>query len=577
MPKIWMKPLTVAAAISCTLVTTAHAAMTISNAKTKNVTCTSGVCTPTGGNANLNTGELQSMLASSDVTVKSSASAPSLGVLDPLTWASTHRLTLDSVQFIHIKAAVVVEGRAGLTLTINDGGTGGDLIFENGGYVNFWDLGSGLVIDGQSYKLVNGVPMLAGSIAANPSGNFALAKSYDASTHGSFRRTPIATVFKGTFEGLGNSISNLQIRTEKSDASLFAVSQGTLRDITLTNAIVGAVSGRVSVLVTQNSGIVAHVAAAGSTSSFGASGGIVALNNGTVVSSFFTGVATGRAAGGLVLDNRGTIISSSASAKVFASPSGARRPPSQAGGLVAVNSGLIEQSSATGDVGEATMSGGLVGLNQGSVTACHATGNIASAGNRRFQEMIGALIGSNAGSEQSPAIVSESYATGKVFAANKKHGAAAGGLVGYNSYAAISNSYATGLSEGKDIEAGGLVGLNDIGSTINQAYATGTVSAVARTGSISGGFIGVDGANPGKIASGYWDMDTSGIDNPHQGAGQPLDDPGITGLTDAQLKSALPAGFDPAVWGQDPNINNGWPYLLANPPEQAPVKKRTRK
>ena len=40
-----------------------------------------------------------------------------------------------------------------------------------------------------------------------------------------------------------------------------------------------------------------------------------------------------------------------------------------------------------------------------------------------------------------------------------------------------------------------------------------------------------------------------------------------TGLTDAALKSALPAGFDPAIWGQSATINNGYPYLLDNPPE----------
>jgi hypothetical protein len=42
--------------------------------------------------------------------------------------------------------------------------------------------------------------------------------------------------------------------------------------------------------------------------------------------------------------------------------------------------------------------------------------------------------------------------------------------------------------------------------------------------------------------------------------------PGITGLTTAQFESALPSGFDPAIWGEKPNINNGYPYLLANAP-----------
>ena len=53
---------------------------------------------------------------------------------------------------------------------------------------------------------------------------------------------------------------------------------------------------------------------------------------------------------------------------------------------------------------------------------------------------------------------------------------------------------------------------------------------------------------------------------PSQGAGNIKNDSGITGLTDAQLKSRLPAGFDPAIWGQRKKVNNGYPYLLANPP-----------
>ena len=28
----------------------------------------------------------------------------------------------------------------------------------------------------------------------------------------------------------------------------------------------------------------------------------------------------------------------------------------------------------------------------------------------------------------------------------------------------------------------------------------------------------------------------------------------------------LPAGFDPAIWAQSKSINNGFPYLIANPP-----------
>jgi hypothetical protein len=54
----------------------------------------------------------------------------------------------------------------------------------------------------------------------------------------------------------------------------------------------------------------------------------------------------------------------------------------------------------------------------------------------------------------------------------------------------------------------------------------------------------------------------SGISDPSHGAGNVQNDPGITGLTDTQLKSGLPAGFDKKVWAQKANVNSGYPYLV---------------
>jgi hypothetical protein len=82
-------------------------------------------------------------------------------------------------------------------------------------------------------------------------------------------------------------------------------------------------------------------------------------------------------------------------------------------------------------------------------------------------------------------------------------------------------------------------------------------------GSWVGGFIGGD---TGTLASDDWDTTTSGITNLAQGAGNTANAPGVSGLTDTQLKSGLPAGFNPAVWGQNHTINGGLPYLLALPP-----------
>jgi hypothetical protein len=163
--------------------------------------------------------------------------------------------------------------------------------------------------------------------------------------------------------------------------------------------------------------------------------------------------------------------------------------------------------------------------------------------------------------------ISASYATGNV---SNGGGAAVGGLIGEAIQGGtISNSFATGSVTGSGTApAGGLIGMRaaDGGSNpqIHASYSTGAVSS--GSGAPVGGSIGEDDAAGSGITNDYWDLDTSGIGNPHQGAGNVPDDPGITGLTDAQLKSGLPAGFDPKVWAINPKINNGHPYLIANPP-----------
>jgi len=170
-----------------------------------------------------------------------------------------------------------------------------------------------------------------------------------------------------------------------------------------------------------------------------------------------------------------------------------------------------------------------------------------------------------------------------------------GGLVGYNANGDIEQSFASGDIGGKI--GGGLVGINGDTRTgegvVNQCYATGAVKSQRFLGGLIGdsdpGVIShcysIGKVGMGEEAGGlmgdvfyqyefdhsYWDITTSGRE---QGAGKGNVE-GVTGLTDAELKSALPDGFDPQVWGQGANINNGYPYLLANPPpKNAPGKAR---
>ncbi len=548
------------------LASASHAAVTISAGKTKNENCAAGVCTPTGGNANVSVKDLQKMLAHSDVKIVTGSFDPNIGVLDAVTWASAHRLTLDASQSIHVRAPVVVEGTGGVTLITNDGGTGGDYDFNaaTSGSIAFWDTSSSLVIDGASFALVNDIATLASDIAANASGNYALAKSYDASADGTYSNAPISNTFNGVFEGLGNSLLNLSIVAHvhggSPNAGLFVRSAGTLRDITLANVNISVRSnqqGDAGALAIYNDGTIAHASVTGMVTGSvnyanGLAGGLVASNTGTIVQSNAAVGTGGPRAGGLVGQNEssGTIDASFATGDVYSGAEGI------AGGLASANYGSISRSAASGNVGGGEV-GGLVAVNFGAITLCRAAGEIFAYGTA------GGLV-----ADQAASTITQSFATGNVDGAGA---AFTGGLVGYLRGGRIEQSYATGTARapGKDHSVvGGLVGYNLARSgvtDITQSYAAGPVISWPKR--YVGGLLGHDTHQGAHAETSYWDMDSSGIDDPGEGAGTPRNDPGITGLTDAQLKSGLPAGFDPNVWGQNPNINNGWPYLLANPPQ----------
>jgi hypothetical protein len=124
----------------------------------------------------------------------------------------------------------------------------------------------------------------------------------------------------------------------------------------------------------------------------------------------------------------------------------------------------------------------------------------------------------------------------------------------------ITNSYATGaVSDEDNSYTGGFVGY-DAGrgrNFIGDSYSTGFVGS----GTDVGGFAAFV-ANTGVANDDYWDTTTSGTDT-GVGEGNPT---GIAGLTTEQLQSGLPTGFDPNIWAENPTINNGFPYLIANLP-----------
>jgi hypothetical protein len=106
----------------------------------------------------------------------------------------------------------------------------------------------------------------------------------------------------------------------------------------------------------------------------------------------------------------------------------------------------------------------------------------------------------------------------------------------------IRASYAAGQVTCGSLSAGGLVGTLD--GKVEQSYATGLVA-------VGGGLIGVKNSG-GRIIASYWDTEASGQ----------TESAGGKGLTTAQLKSGLPAGFDPTIWGIIPGVS--YPYLFGH-------------
>lgn len=477
----------------------------ISSDPTQNMTCSGGVCSPTAPDAVLNVTDLANMLAARDTKVTTGSGAVNIDVVAALSWSSTNRLTLDANTNLNIQAPVTVAGIGALTLTYNNGGSNGDLIFSNGGNATFANLSSSMIINGKSYSLVADLSTLAALVKQNKAGFFALATDYNAASDGTYKRAPVH-VLTGTFDGLGHLIANLKITDTRSKdryvglfGSLGAPKSrmyGSIRNVTIDQATVQA-----------------NVQGAWA-------GVLIGLSYGNVSRCFATGAVTADSAGGLMgVADGGTVSNSGASVSVEGRYA--------AGGLAAASGSRIVNSFAHGTVSGNT-SGGLIAQNYSRIESSYSTGLVSG---NAF-----AAVGGVAGVDELGSSISNSYAVGTVTGGDKS---VVGGLVGA-SYKWKGQQNAT---------------------NVLTSYSIGAVGG--GTNSRVGGFAGtIDGTTHN-----YWDVTTSGTS---QGVGKGCSGgscaANVTGLTDAQLKSGLPAGFDPNICGSNPNINNGYPYLLANPP-----------
>ena len=306
--------------------------------------------------------------------------------------------------------------------------------------------------------------------------------------------TAVAVKRAVVFDGANHKISNY-----KSDASLFAVLAGTVKDLTIENAQIECGSDNMG-------GVLAGYAGIYTDSETGTvSGSPVTIKNVHVLGSKI--VNDRKRTGGLVgYVTSGTIEDCDAECDI--------EGPQQLGGLIGrMDAGTVTGCHASGNlIADTYYSGGLIGY-IGAVTVkdCYATGNVESLSN---YTRAGGLIGNIAGS----ATIEHCYATGNVTG----QGHMAGGLVGsFNespdgTTVSISKSYATGNvtlpTSGNVAHAGGLVGTVDAaGLTLNitDCYATGAIT-VRRYSSGFVGFVFNAGATL-NVTNGYTTSDLSGV------------------------------------------------------------------
>ena len=170
--------------------------------------------------------------------------------------------------------------------------------------------------------------------------------------------------FTATFDGNGNSISNLFIDSNRQyETGLFGATgaASVVRRLTLLSVDVTGVF-RVGPLAGLSGGTVTGSYASGSVSGSDYVGGLVGRNDATLTDSYANAGVTGRVSvGGLAGKNDGTLRA------VYSA--GTINGEEWVGGLVGFNNGAIITSYSSASVSSEDGGGGLVGRNKGGTTA----------------------------------------------------------------------------------------------------------------------------------------------------------------------------------------------------------------
>jgi hypothetical protein len=240
-----------------------------------------------------------------------------------------------------------------------------------------------------------------------------------------------------------------------------------------------------------------------------------------------------------------------------------------AGAMAATAGGTFFRCWATGTMNVENVAGGLVGGPLGGAALQSWTDVSITVDGSSYA---GGIAGQ---AKNGQPVIQQSFALGPVTAEDDS--ATIGGLVGEYSNGSgdsISESYSTGAvtlnsQTNNSSQVGGMIGVADGSvSTIaaDQTYSAGAVLAPSSSRGTNnncvGGWLGADTSGVG-FEHDDWDTTTSGQS---QGVGNIPNDKGVKGLSTKKMTSGLPKGFSKRVWAESTDINNGLPYLIANPP-----------
>lgn len=353
----------------------------------------------------------------------------------------------------------------------------------------------------------------------------------------------------GTSDRIGGIVGLLNSNATLEDATM----EGTVSGSSLVGGLAGQNNSGSTI---TNAMVNADVLGAGNDV-----GGATGYNNGGSLSdvSFSGSVNGNQRVGGLVGKNEGNVTNG----HVVADVAGVN---DNVGGLVGLNNnGILTDVSAAGNVNGNNRIGGLVGFNgYGSsvISNAHSTADVAGS------EKVGGLIGFC-----QDGLVEHTYSTGSVQGKTE-----VGGLIGFVAYgsALVKTSFSTSNVTGSNNEVGGLVGKLQSGQ-IQDCYATGEVQGNNRVGGLVGEMlwnaivsnsfsnglvIGSGGQTGGLVGrnqqsntvNSFWDTETS---NQNSSEG------GTPRTTSQMLDPATFAAWDfNNIWSIDPEINNGYPYLI---------------